>query len=347
MTQKDWKIDKLTIICNLEKGTEPGENSYCEPPEGTKFIRVGDITGKGNNSVNTTKEDVVKCQKEDILISVDGSPGVVVRGFEGAISAGIRIVKIKTEKIDEIDKNYLYHYLKTERVQKVIKKYTVTQNIAHASRSIPHIDIIYPSDIKIQENIGKILDKIENMIKIQEALKENSSDWINSVYVKIFGDPVVNPLKLPVPPIKEIVKKGKFSIKSGPFGSHLIEQELKDEGKRVLYPEELVDGKISNDDPKYVTEEKFEKLKMYLVKSGDVVISLMGTLGRVAVIPENFEEAIISKHLMKFSLAEDYLPEFFKYVLLNPTMLQLINLRSIGGIGQNNLIFFVPRKSSR
>jgi len=32
---------KLIDIANLRRGTEPGRASYCEPPEGVRFLRVG------------------------------------------------------------------------------------------------------------------------------------------------------------------------------------------------------------------------------------------------------------------------------------------------------------------
>ena len=57
----------------------------------------------------------------------------------------------------------------------------------------------------------------------------------------------------------------------------------------------------------------------------------MGTLGRVAVIPESFPKSIISKHLMKITLdPEKCSPEFLKFILQNPTMNEQIKLLSLG-----------------
>lgn len=85
-------------------------------------------------------------------------------------------------------------------------------------------------------------------------------------------------------------------------GSQLLQSELRSEGIRVLYPEDISKGKISNNNAKFISAEKYDTLNGFTVGPGDVLISLMGTLGRVAVIPESIPKSIISKHLMKLTL---------------------------------------------
>ncbi|MFW2516899.1 hypothetical protein, partial [Aliarcobacter butzleri] len=59
--------------------------------------------------------------------------------------------------------------------------------------------------------------------------------------------------------------------------------------------------------------DKYETLKNYSIKSDDILISLVGTFGKIAIVPKVFEEGIINPRLMKISLNKVfYNPVFFK-----------------------------------
>ena len=46
---------------------------------------------------------MILCDKPDLLMSFDGTPGIVARGFEGAISSGIRIIEPDERKVLSIN----------------------------------------------------------------------------------------------------------------------------------------------------------------------------------------------------------------------------------------------------
>ena len=183
-----WPTKKLVDVCELQRGSEPGSRTYNEKREGIRFIRVADVSKQRTSPIWTTGKNLVICKKDDILMTFDGSPGVVFRGIEGAISSGIRIIKSKNNK--ELLDDFLFYVLQTESVQNTVKKYTIGVSIQHASGSILHIEIPLPP-LKIQKRIvariEKLFEKIDKAKELRQKAQEETEQIFLSALQGIFS----------------------------------------------------------------------------------------------------------------------------------------------------------------
>ncbi len=121
------------------------------------------------------------------------------------------------------------------------------------------------------------------------------------------------------------------SLKAGPFGSALKKEYYVPRGYKVYGQEQVIRGDAFFGDY-YIDENRFQSLKSCEVKSGDLLISLVGTVGKVLILPEAIEPGIINPRLIKMSLDPKLVnPWYIKYYLETPAVRQQFSLTSHGG----------------
>lgn len=325
-----WKIDKLDKLVAFTRGSEPGSSSYTDDNSYTRFLRVSDISGTGKEEIYTTAENLKIINKGDLLITLDGTPGIISDEFEGAISSGIR-------KIDIVSKNllqdYLKFYLRSENVQRIIYKYATGATILHASKSIQYINVVLPP-IDNQKCIINIMKRAESALNKRKQAISLLDELVKSKFIEMCADGANDYENWEKVRIEDIAENKKGSMRTGPFGSSLLHSEFVDEGVFVLGIDNAVENRFTWNKMRYITEEKYEKLKNYTVFSGDIIITIMGTVGRSAVIPENFPKAINTKHLACITLNKSIAnPYFISYCIHeHPYVMQQLKKQSKGAI---------------
>ncbi len=105
--------------------------------------------------------------------------------------------------------------------------------------------------------------------------------------------------------IDELASPAPRSIQSGPFGSNLRHSEFQATGKLVIGIDNVRDGEFSLGSNHRISEAKFHELAKYAARPGDVLITVMATIGRVCVVPHDIEPAIITKHVYRITVNRD------------------------------------------
>jgi type I restriction enzyme S subunit len=117
---------------------------------------------------------------------------------------------------------------------------------------------------------------------------------------------------------------------AGPYGSSLTKSMYTSAGIRVFGQQQVIPDDFSIGDY-YISEEKFEEMKRYEVFPNDLLISVMGTVGKVAVVPEDIERGIINPRLVKYKVMVDrILPHFAKAAFLSDASQSLLLLAAQG-----------------
>lgn len=109
--------------------------------------------------------------------------------------------------------------------------------------------------------------------------------------------------------IKFLLKDG---IKSGPYGSSLKGKTLSTGEYPIYNQANVINGSFSLR-RHYVSQANYEKMESYHIHVGDILFTMMGSVGRCCQVPENIPDGIIDSHLFEARLNKLMLPQFFMY----------------------------------
>ena len=255
----------------------------------------------------------------------------LVNGSHHGMTASTGYCVLRPDK-DKLDSRYLFHWVKTGVfVQRMVGIATGANYPAVSDAKVKASRIPLPP-LAEQKRIAGILDAADALrVKRREALAQLDT-LLQSTFLDMFGDPVRSGWTMVT--IEAVASSQSSAIRTGPFGSQLLHSEFVDEGIRVLGIDNAVANEFREGEPRFITARKYQQLRRYTVRPRDVLITIMGTCGRCAVVPDDICTAINTKHLCCVTLDhERCLPEFLHaYFLEHPIARNYLERSAKGAI---------------
>ncbi|WP_420859984.1 restriction endonuclease subunit S [Marivivens marinus] len=293
----------LSEIVEIRKGKKP--NTLSDQKLGEQYLPYILIDSfDGNYKQFTADTTCVEVSKSDIEIVWDGErSGLVSIGHEGYLGSTLAAISLKNE---DFSSEFIFYNL--QRNQSYLRSNAEGTGVPHLSRwSIENLKVFefsLPEQKKIAAILTSVDDVIESTQKQIDKLQDLKKATMNELLTKGIGHTEFKDSELGRIPKSWQVKalgnlldhEKKYPMRSGPFGSALLKDELVERGVPFLGIDNVQVENFVSAFKRYITEQKFRELSKYQVFADDLIVTIMGTVGRCCIIPENIPTAISSKH---------------------------------------------------
>ncbi len=130
-------------------------------------------------------------------------------------------------------------------------------------------------------------------------LKDSGVEWIGEI-----------PEGWEVKRLKMILRNENGALKPGPFGSDLKGGDFVELGYKVYNQRAVLDSDFDISE-ECITERKYKGLKNFSVKSGDILLTSRGTIGKCSVVPLKYEAGIIHPCIIRLRLNNEIVNNIF------------------------------------
>ena len=322
-------MDKLPVraLVDSEFPGEWGEGSprsgllECRVLRATNLVSSGiDYSTAAQRYVPEAKVNMKRLRRGDVILeAAGGGPGVPVgrvakfdppdEEWTYVVSNFFRTLR-PARNADSRFVYHMLHYLYRQPVIWQVQQQT-TGIINLNVRDYLQLRALVPP-LEEQRRIAEILDTIDETIQATERLIAK----LTATRVGLMCEQLAPGMSTSPPPGWGVIQIGDLlghrepAMRSGPFGSTLLASELVDEGIPLLGIDNVQRERFVKDYHRFVTPTKAHDLRRYRVFPRDIMITIMGTVGRCCVVPATVGEAISSKHVWTLTLdSERYLPE--------------------------------------
>jgi len=288
-----WPRVEIGSICEVSggfaapKGEEPFANGTIP------FVRMQDL-GRYHRTTNlvetkdklnhdfVAKRRLRTVPRGSILLPRSGSVSLNHRAILGTDACIVSHICALTPKRSDVDNQYLYWALCNFDMRRIMRKTTGLDAITFEDVKLVRIPL---PPLNVQRSVCAVLQKIETVLRKRDQANQLTNKVIQSVFLKMFGDPVTNPKGWDTRLLGEVSHKIVD-------GTHRTPRYV-DHGIPFLTIKNIIKGEFDLRNVKHITQgEHQELIKRCRPEKGDILYSKDGTLGVAKVIDIDLEFSI-------------------------------------------------------
>lgn len=297
------KVRLGDIATVVTKGTTPTTIGFQFEDSGINFVKIESISEDGtflkekfshiSNECNVQMRRS-QLQENDILFSIAGAIGRSVIVTKEILPANtnqaLAIIRVPKGKIDY---NYLLYALSSSAINQQATQHQ--QGVAQLNISLKNVsDFLLPIYTEaMQKRIVQNLKKIDKLVFLRKQQLAKLDELVKARFVEMFGDPVNNPMNYPKSQLGKVC-----DVRDGTHDS----PEYYDVGYPLVTSKNVTGGKIDLSECNLISEDDYKKIcERSKVDRGDIIMPMIGTVGKPVIVNAEPMFAIKNVALIKFT----------------------------------------------
>ena len=317
--KRNWEYKKLGDVATFINGYPFKPSEW--KSEGCPIIRIQNLNNPlvAYNYYDKPLDERYIVKSGDVLISWSGTLGVYEWSGEKAF-LNQHIFKVLFNK-GEINKSF-FKYVVSSRIQEMKSKvHGITmQHITKGDFDKTKVPV---PPLDEQSRIVAELDLLTGIIDKQDAQLKELDNLAQAIFYDMFGDPIENPKGWEIKRLGEVC-----DVRDGTHDS----PDYVEDGYPLVTSKNVVDGKISFENVNYINEADFISIsKRSKVDDGDIIMPMIGTIGKPVIVSKTREFAIKNVALIKFYEDGSVMNVFIRSIISSDSFDAYMKTKNKGG----------------
>ena len=333
-----WPLLSLGEVFEIARGGSPRpiDHFITEDPSGIHWIMIGDAS-VGSKYITGTKKRIRPegaqrsraVKPGDFLLTNSMSFGKpYIMRISGCIHDGWLVL---SPRRGDVDADFFYHLLGSNALYSEFER-----RAAGATVKNLNIDLVRGVNVPLpplpeQRRIAEILDKADALRAKRRAALVQLDTLTQSIFLDMFGDPATNPKGWPMKQLGDVATEvyrypTYYDIAYEDDGVPEIRGEL-------LNP----DGSIVTDRTRlrFISAQTSARFPKTVLATGDLVMSVRGTIGKMGLVPPELEGGQITANLIRINLDQALLDSVFAW---NVTQTQFFKQQIINACSSTTIL---------
>ena len=352
-----YPVFRLCEIADVVAGDPAPQDPEAFARDGPLFVRMQDVGRDRHNLALSTSTDRLCTKwlkrnrlrlfpKDSVLIPKSGAS--VNLNHRAKLATDAYVVShlaIVTPNREIVDPDYLFwwsvRYDPRAQAQVTSLPSIKLVTLKTAEIRLPPLDE--------QRRIAHLLNRVARIERLGAQTAARLRGFISALFIRMFSAQEALSLDWPVATVEQLLASKRGAIRTGPFGSQLKHSEFTDQGVPVLGIDNVVANRFRWAKSRYIPEEKYANFLRYRVFPGDVIVTIMGTTGRVCVAPDDLPKCMSTKHLCVLTLDRSLVEPLFVWgaLLFDERVRAQTRLQSQGQIMEGWNLTIVKRLQLR